>query len=113
MITPGPVVITAGFIGYRVAGRVGAALAALAVFAPPYFIVLIAAPLYRRFTKNPYVNAFVKGVTAAAVGAITGAVFILGSRTLVDGKCFLIAIKSLVILSFTKKVPRRVLILPP
>ncbi len=111
MITPGPVVITAGFIGYLVAGPVGAALAAVAVFAPPYFIVLIAAPLYRRFTKNPYVNAFVKGVTAAAVGAITGAVFILGSRTLVDGKSLLIAGTSLGILSLTKKVPEPVLIL--
>ncbi len=111
MITPGPVVITAGFIGYLVAGPVGAALAALAVFAPPYFIVLIAAPLYRRFTKNSYVNAFVKGVTAAAIGAITGAVFILGSRTLVDGKSLLIAGTSLGILSLTKKVPEPVLIL--
>ncbi len=111
MITPGPVVITAGFIGYLVAGPVGAALAAVAVFAPPYFIVLIAAPLYRRFTKNLYVNAFVKGVTAAAVGAITGAVFILGSRTLVDGKSLLIAGTSLGILSLTKKVPEPVLIL--
>ena len=111
MITPGPVVITAGFIGYLVAGPVGAALAALAVFAPPYFIVLIAAPLYRRFTKNLYVNAFVKGVTAAAVGAITGAVFILGSRTLIDGNSLLIASASLGILSLTKKIPEPVLIL--
>jgi len=111
MITPGPVVITAGFIGYLVAGPVGAALAALAVFAPPYFIVLIAAPLYHRFTKNPYVNAFVKGVTAAAVGAITGAVFILGSRTLIDGASLLIAVTSLGILSLTKRIPEPVLIL--
>jgi chromate transporter len=111
MITPGPVVITAGFIGYLVAGPVGAALAALAVFAPPYFIVLIAAPLYRHFTKNPYVNAFVKGVTAAAVGAITGAVFILGSRTLTDVQSFLIAGTSLAILLLTRKIPEPVLIL--
>jgi chromate transporter len=111
MITPGPVVITAGFIGYLVAGPVGAALAAVAVFAPPYLIVLIAAPFYRRFTKNPYVNAFVKGVTAAAVGAITGAVFILGSRTLIDWNSLLIAGTSLGILSLTKKIPEPVLIL--
>ena len=111
MITPGPVVITAGFIGYLVAGPVGAVLAALAVFAPPYFIVLIAAPLYRRFTKNLYVNAFVKGVTAAAIGAITGAVFILASRTLVDRNSILIAGASLGILSLTKKIPEPVLIL--
>ncbi len=111
MITPGPVVITSAFIGYLVAGPGGAALAALAVFAPPYFIVLLVAPLYRRFTKNPHVNAFVKGVTAAAVGAITGAVLILGSRSLVDRNSILIACASLAILSFVKKVPEPVLIL--
>ena len=111
MITPGPVVITAGFIGYLVAGPIGAGLAALAVFAPPYLIVLIAAPLYRRFTKNPYVNAFVKGVTAAAVGAITGAVFILGSRSLVDLYSIVIAGVSLGVLSLSRKVPEPVVIL--
>ena len=111
MITPGPVVITAGFIGYLVAGPVGAVLAALAVFVPPYLIVLLAAPLYQRFTKNPYVNAFVKGVTAAAVGAITGAVFILASRAIVDKTSILIACASLGILSVTKKFPEPVLIL--
>ena len=111
MITPGPVVITAGFIGYLVAGPLGAALAAVAVFAPPYLIVLIAAPLYRRFTKNPYVNAFVKGVTAAAVGTITGAVFILGSRTLIDRNSLLVASTSLGILLLTRKIPEPVLIL--
>jgi chromate transporter len=111
MITPGPVVITAGFIGYLIAGPVGAGLAALAVFAPPYFIVLVAAPLYRRFTKNSYVNAFVKGVTAAAVGAIAGAVLILGSRTLVDRSSLFIAVTSLGVLLLTKRIPEPVLIL--
>jgi len=111
LITPGPVVITAGFIGYLVAGPLGAALAAVAVFAPPYLIVLIAAPLYRRFTKNLYVNAFVKGVTAAAVGAITGAVFILGSRALIDRNSLLVASASLGILLLIKKTPEPVLIL--
>src|SRR5256885_9044625 len=73
MITPGPVVITAAFIGYLVAGPVGAFVAAGAVFAPPYFIVVVAAPYYRRFAQNRQVKAFVQGVTAAAVGAIAGA----------------------------------------
>src|SRR5207249_12159366 len=68
MITPGPVVITVAFIGYVVAGPVGALVAAWAVFAPPYFIVLFGAPYYRRFAQNRQVKAFVQGVTAAAVG---------------------------------------------
>src|SRR5260370_41752087 len=52
MITPGPVVITAGFVGYLVAGLIGALLAGLAVFVPPYLIVIVGAPYYRRFAKN-------------------------------------------------------------
>jgi len=57
MITPGPVLITAAFIGYLVAGPVGAFVAAGAVFAPPYFIVIVAAPYYRRFAQNRQVKA--------------------------------------------------------
>jgi chromate transporter len=88
MITPGPVVITAAFIGYLVAGVFGALVAALAVFAPPYFLILLAAPYYRRFAKNPQLNAFVQGVTAAAVGAIAGAAFILARRSLIDVRLY-------------------------
>jgi chromate transporter len=73
MITPGPVVITSGFIGYLVAGPLGAFAATLAVFLPPYLLVVFGAPYYRRFAKNRQVKAFVQGVTAAAVGAIAGA----------------------------------------
>jgi len=110
MITPGPVVITAGFVGYLVAGAAGALLAALAVFAPPYLIVIAGAPYYRRFAKNPQVKAFVQGVTAAAVGAIAGAAFILGRRSLIDLPTVSIAAGTLALLSF-KKIPEPLLIL--
>src|SRR5216683_2235080 len=110
MITPGPVVITAGFIGYLVAGAIGAVLAALAVFAPPYLIVIAGAPYYRRFAKNLQVKAFVQGVTAAAVGAIAGAAFILGRRSLIDLPTVSIAVATFGLLSF-KKIPEPVLIL--
>jgi chromate transporter len=109
MITPGPVVITAGFVGYLVAGLVGATLAALAVFVPPYLIVILSAPYYRRFAKNPQVKAFVQGVTAAAVGAIAGAAFILGRRSLIDLPTILIGAIAFVLLTF-KKVPEPLLI---
>jgi chromate transporter len=111
MITPGPVVITAAFIGYLVAGVVGAFAAALAVFAPPYFLVLLVAPYYRRFAKNPQVKAFVQGVTAAAVGAIAGAAFILARRSLIDAPTALIAILTYVVLTATKKIPEPFVIL--
>src|SRR5439155_16560854 len=97
MITPGPVVITAAFIGYLVAGPVGAFVAAGAVFAPPYFIVIVAAPYYRRFAQNRQVKAFVQGVTAAAVGAIAGAAYILARRSLVDLPTVLIGLITLAI----------------
>jgi len=111
MITPGPVVITAAFIGYLVAGPLGAALAALAVFAPPYMIVLFGAPYYRRFAQNRQVKAFVQGVTAAAVGAIAGAAFILARRSIVDLPTVLIGGVTLTVLLRTKKIPEPLLIL--
>ncbi len=111
MITPGPVVITAAFIGYLVAGPAGAFVAAGAVFAPPYFIVVVAAPYYRRFAQNRQVKAFVQGVTAAAVGAIAGAAYILARRSLVDLPTVLIGLITLAILMFTKKIPEPIVIL--
>ena len=110
MITPGPIVITAGFIGYLVAGILGAVAAAFAVFAPPYFFVLIGAPYYRRFANVPQVKAFVQGVTAAAVGAIAGAGFILARRSLVDVPTVLIAVVTFVVLTRTRKIPEPLLI---
>src|SRR5215469_9954791 len=111
MITPGPVVITSGFIGYLVAGAVGALAAAWAVFAPPYFIVLFGAPYYRRFAQNRQVKAFVQGVTAAAVGAIAGAAFILASRSLIDIPTVTIGAATLAVLMLTRKIPEPVMIL--
>jgi chromate transporter len=110
MITPGPVVITSAFIGYLVAGIVGAIVAAAAVFAPPYLIILFGAPYYRRFAQNRQVKAFVQGVTAAAVGAIAGAAYILARRSLVDVWTVAIAVVVLAVLMFTKKVPEPIAI---
>lgn len=111
MITPGPVVITAAFIGYLVAGTLGAILAAFAVFAPPYFIILLCAPYYRRFAQNQQVKCFVQGVTAAAVGAIAGAAYILARRSLIDVATVSIGVIALVVLMQTRKVPEPVMIL--
>ena len=110
MITPGPVVITAAFIGYLVAGVIGAVLAAFAVFAPPYLIILFGAPYYRRLAQNRQVKAFVQGVTAAAVGAIAGAAYILARRSLVDVSTMIIGIATLTVLMLTKKIPEPVMI---
>lgn len=98
MITPGPVVITVGFIGYLVAGLQGAIAAAMGVFLPVYLVVVILTPWYERIVRHPQVNAFVQGVTAAAIGAIAGSVIVLGQRTLHDVATALIAAATLVIL---------------
>jgi len=111
MITPGPIVITSGFIGYLVAGPLGACAAALAVFLPPYLLVIFGAPYYRRFAQNRQVKAFVQGVTAAAVGAIAGAAVILSRRALVDLPTILIALLSFAVLLGFKKIPEPLLIL--
>src|SRR5229473_4905094 len=84
MITPGPVVITVAFIGYLVYGMTGACAAALGVFLPVYLFVVIVGPFYQRFSGNTQVRAFVQGVTAAATGAIAGAVVVLGKHSIQD-----------------------------
>src|SRR5882724_5635262 len=109
MITPGPVVITVAFIGYLVAGIAGAIVAALGIFLPVYLIVVLLAPSYKRWAKNPQLNAFVRGVTAAATGAIAGAVIVLARRSVYDWPTILICLLSLAIL-FRWKIPEPVLI---
>jgi chromate transporter len=111
MITPGPVVITVAFIGYLVAGPLGATLAAVGVFVPCFAIVMLAAPHFRRFAGKGRVKVFVAGVTAGAVGALAGAVVVLARRSLVDLPTIAIALVALAILWRTKKVPEPVLIL--
>ena len=109
MITPGPVVITVAFIGFIVAGVPGATAAALGIFLPVYLVVVLLAPSYKRWAKNPQLNAFVRGVTAAATGAIAGAVIVLARRSIYDVPTFAIAIVSLSVL-FRWKVPEPVVI---
>lgn len=110
MITPGPVVITVGFIGYLVAGFPGACVAALATFLPCYFFTILPAPYFKKYGKNRAVKAFVDGVTAAAIGAIAGAVLVLGRRTLVDIPSIIIALSTAAILFKFKKLPEPLII---
>ena len=111
MITPGPVVITVGFIGYLVAGPAGAFVAALATFLPCYLFTVIPAPHFRRWSRIRAIRAFVDGVTAAATGAIAGAAFVLGRRALVDAPAVAIAAIALAIAWRFRKVPEPLLIL--
>jgi chromate transporter len=110
MITPGPVVITVGFIGYLVAGFAGAAVASLATFLPCYLFTIIPAPYFRKHGKRPAIVAFVDGVTAAAIGTIAGAVVVLGKRSIVDLPTFAIAAATLLLLWKVKKLPEPLIV---
>lgn len=111
MITPGPVVITTGFIGYLVSGFWGALVAALATFLPCYLLTIIPAPYFKKHGKHPGLVAFVDGVTAAAVGAITGAVIVLGQRSITDGVTAGLALVTAGVLWRFKKLPEPVIVL--
>jgi len=105
MITPGPVVITVGFIGYLVAGFAGASVAALATFLPCYLFTIIPAPYFRKHGKKPAIVAFVDGCTAAAIGTIAGAVVVLGKRSITDIPTIAILAVTLLVLWKMKKIP--------
>jgi chromate transporter len=109
MITPGPVVITVVFIGYLVAGFLGAVAAATGIFLPVYVFTVLPAPWFRRNRDNPQLKAFVQGATAAATGALGGAVVVLAVRAIYDGPTLAIAAASLGILS-RYRVPEPILV---
>jgi chromate transporter len=110
MITPGPVVITTGFIGYLVAGFSGAAIAALGTFLPCYLFTILPAPYFKKHGKRPGIVAFVDGVTAAAIGAITGAVIVIGQRSITDWVAVL-ALAAVALLWRFKKVPEPAIVI--
>ena len=110
LMTPGPVVITSGFIGFLVAGLAGACVAAFGAFLPAYVFTIALAPVFKRYGKRPGVAAFVQGVTAAAVGAISGAVVILGRQSIVDLPTALLALATLGLLLVTTKAPEPLIV---
>ena len=110
MITPGPVVITTGFIGYLVAGFPGAVVAAIGTFLPCYLLTVISAPYFKKHGKRPAIAAFVDGVAAAAIGAITGAVIVIGQRSITDWITATLAILAVAVLWRFRKVPEPVIV---
>jgi chromate transporter len=109
MITPGPVVITVVFIGFLAAGFLGAVAAAVGIFLPVYFFTIIPAPWFARNRDNALLKAFVLGATAAATGAIAGAVIVLARKAIYDVPTAVVAVGSLAIL-WRYKVPEPILV---
>jgi chromate transporter len=110
MITPGPVVITVGFIGYLVAGLPGAVVAALGTFLPCYLFTVIPAPYFKKYGHLSGVKAFVDGITAAAIGAITGSVIVIAKRSIVDIPTLLIALVTIALLWRFKKLQEPIIV---
>jgi chromate transporter len=118
MISPGPVVITATFVGYLVAARLGGSLldgfwgsltSTIGIFLPSFLLILIVAPILLRYRQNPNVQGFIKGAYAAAIGTIAGACVLLGKIAIGDWLTALVALGSLVVL-FRWKVSNPVLV---
>lgn len=109
MISPGPVVITATFVGYLVAGFWGAVVATIGIFLPSFLLILIVAPILVRYRSNPNVQGFIKGAYAAAIGTILGACVLLGKIAIGDWLTALVALASLVVL-FRWKVSNPILV---
>jgi chromate transporter len=109
MLSPGPVVITATFVGYLVAGFWGSLVSTVGIFLPSFILILVVAPILVRHRANPNVQGFVKGAYAAAIGTILGACFLLGRIAIGDWLTILIAVGSLGIL-FRWKVSNPLLV---
>lgn len=104
MITPGPVVITVGFIGYLIGGFPGACVAALATFLPCYLFTVALAPSFKKIAKNASIKFFVDGITAAVIGALVGSVIIIAIRSITDIPTAMIAIGAVLALIYIKKL---------
>lgn len=118
MITPGPVVITVGFIGYLTAGFIGACVAAICTFLPCYLMTVIPAPYFKKYAKNASIKAFVDGITAAVIGALTGAVIIIAKNTFTQNQTVafdipsvLIAVATILALLYIKRIQEPYIIL--
>jgi chromate transporter len=103
LITPGPVVITGAFVGFLIAGLPGALVGGFGVFLPVYLFVVLPGPLLIRFKDAPIVRGFVAGVSAAAAGAILGALVLLGQQAVRDLTTVVIAVSALVALLLLRR----------
>jgi chromate transporter len=110
LIIPGPMITSVAFIGYLVGGFFGSFSASLAAFLPCYLFTLVLAPYFNRYQNNKHVKAFVQGLISAAVGALSGAVYLMAKKTIIDLPTIIMTIIALILVSKTK-VPFPIIIL--
>ena len=111
MITPGPVVITATFVGFLLDGLAGAGAATAGIFMPSVVLTIVVAPLLKRYRKNPYVQGFVKGVVAAVVGALLGTTVLVARHAIGDVFTAAAASVALVLVLRWNKLPEPLIVL--
>ncbi len=107
LISPGPVVITATFVGYAVAGFAGAVASTLGIFLPSIVLTVVATPLLIRYSSHPRVAGFVRGVTVAVVGVLAGTTYLIGRPVIVDAFTTAIFLFVLLVPPFVKRIPDR------
>ena len=83
-LSPGPVVLTAAFVGFKVAGILGAIIASIGIFTPSFLFIMAGAPLLLRLRRNPWVKSFLAGVRPGVLGAIAAAAIPLAQTAIVD-----------------------------
>jgi len=110
MISPGPVVITATFVGYVVDGFGGALAARVGIFAPAVLFTVLATPLLLRYGHNPRLQGFIRGVTVTVVGVLVGTTYLVARTAIGDTLTGAIALLSLAVLGLWKKCPDPLLV---
>ncbi len=110
-MTPGPVLTTATFIGYQIAGFKGAILATIGIFLPSFFFVWILNPLIPRLRKSRLSAAFLDGVNIGAVGIMAAVILNLGKDVLIDWRAVVIVILSGILTFSSLKVSPIILVI--
>lgn len=110
LVSPGPVVITATFVGYIVAGFLGALAATVGIFLPSVLFTVAGTPLLLRYRNNPYVQGFVRGITVAVVGVLGGTTYIVAHPVIRDWLTALILAGVLLAPRVRKGIPDQALV---
>jgi chromate transporter len=110
MISPGPVVITATFVGYLLAGLPGAIAATAGIFSPAVLFTLFATPILRRYRANRGLSGFIRGVTVAVVGVLAGTTYLVAKTAVGDWLTLAITLASLTVIGLSPKLPEPLLV---
>jgi chromate transporter len=111
MISPGPVVITATFVGYLLNGVIGALAATIGIFSPPVLFTVLATPILLRYYKHPRFAGFIRGVGVTVVGVLVGTTYLVGKEAIGDWLTIAIGIVSLIVITVWKKIPEPFVVL--